>query len=156
MVPVDRTELKRGLSETRRYLLSHHEPGEWYRCYRLELFGRTVRLCARCTGIYPGILVGLLVTVGGLIPSPPLELVAILPAPALVDWILTTFTDRRGYNVVRTVTGSLLGFAYGTGLGLLLDGPILPLVAIGAFYGVVAASLLFVRERRHENPQGFK
>lgn len=155
-MPVDRTELKRGLSETRRYLLSHHEPAEWYRCYRIRVFGRTVRLCARCSGIYPGILVGLLASMGGLLPIPSLTVLAVLPAPALVDWILTTFTDRRGYNAVRTASGALLGYAYGSGLGLILRGVLLPLLLIGICYGIVAVILLIAHERRQENPQGFK
>lgn len=156
MVPVDRTELKRGLSETRRYLLSHHEPGEWYRCYRIRVFGRTVRLCARCSGIYPGILVGLLASLGGLLPVPSLTMLAVLPAPALVDWVLTTFTDRRGYNAVRTATGALLGYAYGSGLGFLLSGVLVPLLVIGACYGVVAVLLLIVKEGGRVSTQGFK
>lgn len=156
MVPVDRTELKRGLSETRRYLLSHHEPGEWYRCYRVRLFGRTVRLCARCTGIYPGILVGLLASVVGVLPAPSLTVLAILPAPALGDWVLTTFTDRNGYNVVRTLSGALLGFAYGAGIGLILMGVVVPLLVIGVCYGLLALLALAADERRHDGPQGFK
>lgn len=155
-MPVDRTELKRGLSETRRYLLSHHDPTEWYRCYRIQVFGRTVRLCARCSGIYPGILVGLLASLGGLLPVPSLTVLAVLPAPALVDWILTTFTDRRGYNAVRTASGALLGYAYGSGLGMMFRGVLLPLVIIGACYGMVAVILLIAKERGQESPQGFK
>lgn len=135
---VDWEEFKKGLSATGTYLLSHHEPSEWYRCYAIPLGGRTIRLCARCSGIYPGIAVGLFASLGDTITAVPIWLIAVLPAPALLDWVVTTFTDRRGHNLVRTGTGALLGAGYGLGLGSLLSGRILPVVAIGLFYGLLA------------------
>lgn len=57
---LDRVELETGLTRTRRYLLSHHEPEDYHKCWRLQAFGHHHHLCARCTGIYPGILAGLL------------------------------------------------------------------------------------------------
>lgn len=83
-----------------------------------------------------------------------MAVLAILPAPALGDWVLTTFTDRHGYNVVRTATGAMLGYAYGAGIGLLLAGGIVPLVVIATCYGVAALCLLIVNERRQEGTQG--
>ena len=57
---VDAEEFREGVAETRRYLLSHHEPEEFDRCYAPSVRGRRVHLCARCCGVYPGIAAGLL------------------------------------------------------------------------------------------------
>lgn len=145
---VDWSEFRAGLAETRRYLLSHHEPRDHYRTYLVSLFGRRARLCARCTGVYPGIAAGLLAGIGGGGPLASLLFVAVLPLPALLEWTATRFTQRRGYNAVRTATGLLLGYAYGLGaVWLLLRGDRRVLL-VAICYGVPAAVLLAVRERR--------
>jgi uncharacterized membrane protein len=145
-VKVDRAELWVGLAETRRYLLSHHVPGERYRCYAPVVFGRRVHLCARCSGVYPGIVAGLFaLLVAPAVPA-TLLLIAVLPLPALVDWALTSLTGRRGYNAVRTATGLLLGYGYGLGLRHLLAGDWTVLV-VGVGYAA-AAGLLVAADRR--------
>lgn len=138
---VDWSEFRRGLARTRRYLLSHHEPTDYDRTYRALVSGRSVRLCARCSGVYPGILAGLLAaTATGWRPA--LVWILLLPLPALIDWTVTRFTDRSGYNAIRTATGFGLGVGYGLGVvALLLDGD-LRVVAIGACYAIVAGILL--------------
>jgi uncharacterized membrane protein len=141
-VAIDRTELAEGWAETRRYLLSHHEPTDWDRCYAPTIRGRRVRLCARCLGIYPGILVGLLVASLFRVPISHYALVALLPLPALLDWTVTTFTDRAGHNVVRTSTGVLLGVGYAVGLVHVVGNADLGVVAIGAIYACTAGALL--------------
>lgn len=143
---IDTSELRKGLSETWPFLLSHHLPSNFDRCYSVRLFGRDVHLCARCSGIYPGILAGLLAF--PLVPSvfTSIVVVALLPIPALVDWSVTAFTSRAGYNPVRTATGLLLGYAYGLGLSHLFAGHDLRVLAIGVVYAVIAATLI-ARER---------
>lgn len=144
---VDRREFGAGLAATRKYLLSHHPVHERHRCYAPTIFGRQVHLCARCTGIYPGIALGLL---GGLIEPtalPDLLLIAVLPLGALLDWAATAFTPRRGSNLVRTTTGVLLGVAYGLGLvALFLEGELV-VFAIGLGYALVAGGLLVAAGR---------
>lgn len=149
---LDTAELRRGLSETRRYLLSHHQPHEWDRCHQATIFGQEVRLCARCSGIYPGLIAGTVAGVAGLLPSMPLLIIALFPAPALLDWSLTTFTERRGNNLVRTTTGALLGYAYGLGLYLLSSGRLLPVLTVGLLYGLTAVALLIVAKRTGHIP----
>lgn len=73
-------------------------------------------------------------------------LVACGPAPALVDWAMTTLTPRRGANAVRTVSGALLGLGYGVAVPWFLTSRPLWLLAVAAGYGGVAAALL-VRSR---------
>lgn len=143
---VDRAELREGLAETRRYLFSHHVPEERYRCYAPVVFGRRVHLCARCSGVYPGIVAGLLAPLVAPAPFTTLLVAAVLPLPALVDWALTSLTGRRGYNAVRTATGALLGYGYGLGLRHLLAGDWTVLI-VGVGYAV-AAGLLVVADRR--------
>ena len=144
---VDRAELSAALAATRRYLLSHHEPGASHRCHAPVVFGRRVRLCARCSGIYPGIVAGLATFLLGPARLSGLAVVAALPLPALVDWTATAFTPRRGSNRVRTATGAALGYGYGAGLGRLLLAGDRRVLAVGAAYGAVAAALLAVHRR---------
>lgn len=144
---VDTDELRRGLAASRGYLLSHHLPGERYRCYAPALFGRRVHLCARCLGIYPGIVAGL--AAFGLAPDEfvSVVLVAVLPIPALVDWTVTAFSDRRGSNVVRTATGGLLGYAYGVGLPTLVLATEPSVLLIGCVYALAAGCLVALERR---------
>ena len=132
-------ELRKGISETVPFLLAHHVPSQRDRCHRIVLFGRQIHLCSRCSGIYPGILAGLL------LPLHPISLwlIAVLPAPALVDWAITSFRAYHGSNAVRTATGLLLGYGYGLGLTEVLVGRNLSVVALGVVYGIVAAALLY-------------
>ncbi|MDJ1432455.1 DUF2085 domain-containing protein [Halostagnicola sp. A-GB9-2] len=152
---IDRTELRKGLSRTWPYLLSHHHPSEWYRCYSPVIFGRRIHVCARCLGIYPGILAALVVSLfaGGLAPSSTaaLGIVLVFPLPALLDWTATTFTGRRGHNGVRTVTGFLLGYGYGVGLVRLFFAFDLRVALVGIAYGAVAGALVYVSQNVSES-----
>lgn len=139
---IDLGELRKGLAETRRYLLSHHLPSEYHRCYSPTIAGRQVHICARCLGIYPGIVAGLLAYFFVFRGFSSLLLVAILPLPALLDWSMTTFTEKEGYNTVRTATGGALGFGYGFGVPLLLFDSKISIVAVGICYALIAGFLL--------------
>jgi uncharacterized membrane protein len=142
-----RGEFAAGLRRTAPFLLSHHEADEHDRCYAVGVRGRTVRLCARCTGIYPGIAVGLGVAAVGEWTA-PLVLIAVLPAFALVDWTVTAFSTVDGANPVRTATGALLGFGYAFGAVRLFRVPAAPRVlAVGVAYALVAGTLLAVERR---------
>jgi uncharacterized membrane protein len=136
-------ELRKGIARTTPFLLSHHPPSERDRCHRVTLRGREVHLCARCSGIYPGIVAGLL------FPVTPLSLwlVAVLPFPALVDWAVTTFRHAHDSNAVRTVTGLSLGYGYGLGLLALFGEGRVAVVLIGVGYGSLAAALLYLDGR---------
>lgn len=143
---IDWGELRRGIRETRTYLLSHHLPGEWHRCYTARPFGRRIRLCARCCGIYPGIALGVAAYVLGLSPAADFLLVWLCPAPALLDWALTAFTNRTGSNPIRTVTGASLGYGYGLGVGYVVGGHAGPTLAVGIAYALLAGALLYAAE----------
>ena len=145
---IDWGEVRSALAATRPYVLSHHEPAEWDRCYAPAFGGRRVRVCARCLGIYPGIVAGLLATLAGASAPTGLAVVALLPLPALVDWAVTAFTPRRGSNPVRTATGLALGYAYGVGLETLVTTGDPRVLAVGAAYALIAGLLVSVRRAR--------
>lgn len=144
---VDRTELAAGLHRTRRYLLAHHEPEEYHKCWQITIRHKQVHLCSRCTGIYPGIAAALLTW--WFLPHlvPEVVGVAVLPLPALLDWTVTTYTEWDGWNVARTATGVALGAGYGFGLGYLAAGD-LTVLTIGVGYAVLATLLLIPVVRR--------
>jgi uncharacterized membrane protein len=144
---VDRAEFSAALAETRRYLLSHHEPEASHRCHAPVVFGRRVRLCARCSGIYPAIAAGLATFLFGPARLSGIAVVAALPLLALLDWTATAFTPRRGSNWVRTATGAALGYGYSVGLGRLFLAGDRRVLAVGVAYGAVAAVLLAIHRR---------
>jgi uncharacterized membrane protein len=141
-------ELRDGLRETQTYLLSHHVPAERYRCYAPRIRDRQLHVCARCSGIYPGIALGAAAHLLELSPLTAFLFVVICPLPALVDWLLTTFTSRRGSNLVRTATGALLGYGYGLGLVYLLRGHVFPTLSVALTYTLLAGTSLYVSEIR--------
>ncbi|QLG26739.1 DUF2085 domain-containing protein [Halorarum halophilum] len=135
-------EVRRGLRAAAPFLLSHHLPGERDRCHTVDVAGNELHLCARCTGIYPGIAAALIVVSNGI--AVPLAAVAALPAPALLEWLSTGRGDRPGRNDVRTLTGLALGLGYGFGLvRLLTDQNRFGVVAVGVAYATLAGVLLY-------------
>lgn len=139
---IDVGELRKGLAETRKYLLAHHRPSEYHRCYSPHVAGRRVHICARCLGIYPGIVAGLFAY--AFLPDGYSSVlwVALLPLPALLDWTVTTFSGTEGFNPVRTATGALLGYGYALGVSLLVFEFNVSVLGIGISYAVVAGVLL--------------
>jgi len=135
--------LRRGLARTRRYLLAHHPPDERDRCHAVGVGDRPVYLCARCSGVYPGIAAGVALFATKTAPALWPWLV-LLPAPALVDWAATATGDRRGHNAVRTGTGTLLGLAYGLALPWFLADFRPWLLGVAAGYGGLAAAGLWI------------
>lgn len=102
-------------SQGLKVLLSHHRDDQLHLCYRLG----PIHLCARCSGLYPGMALALVV--GHLAGPWPwwLEwgLLFFAPLPALIEWGLSSATgkpERR--NWVRSATGFGLGVGLGTNL----------------------------------------
>ncbi|MFC7071662.1 DUF2085 domain-containing protein [Halovenus rubra] len=141
--PSTLSEIQSALDETCQYLLSHHEPSDYHRCYTLQIRGHSVHLCARCLGLYPGIAVGVGCFLTNLFSPIHFFLVALLPLPALIDWSVTHLLAPEGSNTVRTITGGLLGIGYGIGLGYVLVERAPTVVVIGLFYAVAAGVVLW-------------
>lgn len=129
-------ELREAFKNSKDYVLSHHKEDQRHRCYSVK----GLDLCARCTGIYPGMAAGILATF-----SNPVAVAAALPAAATVE----KYGEMKGAefsNRFRTFTGLLLGIAYGAGLKELFYGDSTTVAAIGLFYGLTAIGLLNATE----------
>lgn len=67
--------------------------------------GRQLPVCARCTGVFAGQVLGLLT----LLHPVPWWLSASLLLPLLVDWALQQWFSKPSTNIRRFVTGFLAG-----------------------------------------------
>jgi uncharacterized membrane protein len=91
-------------------LMCHGMP---HRC--LDLFGVPMPICARCTGIYAGMLAG--VAMFWLVPllrervMRRVALTAIMPLA--IDGLTQLAGFRESTNTLRLVTGSIAGLAFG-------------------------------------------
>ena len=70
--------------------------------------GRQLPLCARCTGILAGYVLGGALFVFGLVP--PVWICGLALLPSLIDWVLQTFFFRESTNIRRLATGFLFGW----------------------------------------------
>lgn len=104
-------------------MLSHNLPENLDRTIRLEFRGRSVHFCARCTGVYSGILIVLISSSWGFnFPTwMYLPLFSILPIPAAVDWITQSFGLRDSRNSIRISTGCFFGVSQGLFLLMLVN-----------------------------------
>ncbi|WMW24002.1 DUF2085 domain-containing protein [Methanolobus sediminis] len=147
-----KSEILSGLNETSKYLLSHHEVSEYYKCLELEHDGKKHYLCARCFGIYTGLIIGFLYY--NYISDSHLSyaLISILPMPAIIDWSISAFEINRSKNLFRIISGFLLGIAYLNGILLLFRNfPDYTILAIGIFYVSLALLLLFLKKKLIES-----
>lgn len=106
----------------RPYPLCHSRPDRSL-CYQGRYFG----LCARCTGMYAsGILTALITLLWGptLDPQSSIFLGGILLIPGGLDGVTQLILDRESTNILRILTGILLG----VGIVLLMNGGFLFLV----------------------------
>ncbi len=132
-------EFKKGISEASKYVLSHHLPEDYYKCYSLRFKNKRIYFCSRCLGVYIGICLGLtifLLGLGGRIDY--YFLVTSLPLFALFDWTLTNKRIYRSNNLIRSTSGICLGIAYSLGLMLLITSfPDYYVLLVGLLYMVV-------------------
>jgi uncharacterized membrane protein len=136
-----RNGLKTGLVATAPYVLSHHREGD-HRCYVLSVRGRRLRLCARCSGVYPGIALGVFAWATSALAPLEFLVVATLPAVGLGHWTYVAATDDPGDNRVRTLSGLCIGVGYGLAVPWFLTTFDLRLVAVGVAYALAAAVAL--------------
>jgi uncharacterized membrane protein len=99
-----------------RYICHQHPD----RCFSVN--GKPMKLCARCTGFYPGLVIGTFMSV--LIPIlyslsslAIFILTCILLAPMAVDGISQYIGRRESNNILRFITGILAGAGTGMLLG---------------------------------------
>lgn len=93
------------------------------RCFHIN--GKPMKLCARCTGFYPGIITGILLAIPVQIyvnPEPVqlFILAMVMIAPMAVDGITQYTGIRKTNNIIRFITGILGGAGAGLMLGSIL------------------------------------
>jgi uncharacterized membrane protein len=105
-------------------LLSHHTPNKLHRTIRISFQGRNIYICARCTGVYSGILsVFVAWFLGFHFPTwLYLPLYALLPLPAIVDWVTQSCKLRESRNPIRVFTGYILGISGGLFFLMIVEG----------------------------------
>jgi uncharacterized membrane protein len=118
-------------------LLSHHMAEDFHLTYALRLGSRTLHFCARCSGLYPALLLTLVI--GRLTPRWPFwlewALLFVAPLPALIEWGTTVATGKpERNNTIRMLTGIGLGIALGTNLAINTYELLAPLVWAQVIY----------------------
>jgi uncharacterized membrane protein len=137
-------EFRKGVSETSKYLFSHHEKNEYYKCFLFNIKNKKIAFCSRCLGIYLGIIFGLLLFNIINLNKHILHLILIFfPFFTLMDWSLTTFTKFKSNNIIRVTTGFFLGIAYIFSIFLFFSFfPNYYVITIGFFYLILSLVLV--------------
>ena len=141
-------------------LLSHHPPSLYGHCHRLSFRGRSLYFCGRCTGIYGGLAIGMVLIVLFQINLTPswfwFLFSIILGFTTVVDWMSQRLAPRKTTNHIRAITGFCSGF----GLAIIfllgdLSFMLVTLAIMGGSIGIVglienrrkAASLAIMRAK---------
>ncbi len=127
-------------------LLSHHMPQRLHRTIRVGFRGKNIYLCSRCTGIYPAILSVFVASFFGFnFPAwSILPLLALLPLPSAVDWVTQSCKKRESKNIIRVVTGFLLGISEGLVILLLVKSLFTLFLQALAIVGAYILSILVI------------
>lgn len=136
-------------------LLSHHMPEKLHRTIRVGFRGRNLYFCARCTGIYSGIVsVFVAWFLGFNFPAwLILPLIALLPIPSAVDWVTQSCKIRESVNAIRIGTGFLLGISEGLIVLVLVSGLFYLFLQALAIVGVYVIAIFVVawKTKFHES-----
>jgi len=128
--------------------LSHHLEGEYDRCLNLPFGSRHWRICSRCTGVYAGIILGIIASLmtdmSSFIAN---TVILIFPLPAFIDFYLNQADIYSGTNFSRVSTGIMLGFMYSITAYSILTSP-LELVPYIAILGYGILTLLLINKNR--------
>ena len=124
--------------------LSHHREQDLHRTYRLG----GLHLCARCLGMYPVMLAGIVALFAARAPLTwrwDLPFVLGLTLVGLSDWVVGQVRPRALPNTWRTFTGALLGVAFARTLYVHFQRPYPPaLLAQLALVALVMGPTLLV------------
>ncbi|MBD3406832.1 MAG: DUF2085 domain-containing protein [Candidatus Lokiarchaeota archaeon] len=127
------------LKESIHMFISHHPPSLYSHCLRVQVLGRSIYFCGRCTGIYGGLglgILGLVMLNIQLTPDWLWFLVALVFGHAtVVDWMSQRLTPRKTTNLIRASTGFL------SGLGLAIVFLLANLFFMLAALAVMSASI---------------
>ncbi|MFX1351967.1 MAG: DUF2085 domain-containing protein [Promethearchaeota archaeon] len=152
-------EFKKEFSETfnRLWLVffAHHAPDKFHRCLRIQIRGRKLYLCARCTGMLSGIYaaVFLLPSLQSLVlPTIAWIVLIAFPLPAIVDWLSQYSGKRESNNRIRVVSGLLLGSSIGS-IAHFRE-YVLTLSVVSIYVLLIAAVVLVIRTKRGGDTRG--
>ncbi|MFX0089108.1 MAG: DUF2085 domain-containing protein [Candidatus Hodarchaeota archaeon] len=152
-------EFKKEFSETfnRLWLVffAHHAPDKFHRCLRIQIRGRKLYLCARCTGMLSGIYVAvfLLPSLQSLVlPTIAWIVLIAFPLPAIVDWLSQYSGKRESNNRIRVVSGLLLGSSIGS-IAHFRE-YVLTLSVVSIYVLLIAAVVLVIRTKRGGDTRG--
>ncbi len=124
-------------------LIAHHEPKNYDRTLFFKYKKNALRLCARCTGVYLGIILGITATILDYDPFTSMAgqyLMALMTLPAVIDWSFTRLKIWKSNNPTRITTGLLMGLAYPLYWLALLQNPLNPILWTSAItYALIAA-----------------
>jgi len=110
----NRKQIQNSLTEL---LLSHHPPQHLHRTLKLNIYGREIFLCARCSGILSGII--LYASLNKVFPlfflqmgnCTKLIIIIMGMLPALIDFYIQIIHLRESTNLRRIITGGLFGIS---------------------------------------------
>lgn len=126
---------------------------------KLKIFGKEICPCARCFGMWTGLIIGFLLSSPfwlGIIRVPDRYFLLIFviawlfAVPAIVDWTTTKLKLRKGKNSIRVITG----FLHGIGINIYFF--ILPIDVIFKIVTYVLYEIVFNLIRRRYRIQHYK
>ncbi len=136
------------IKEVLHTLVSHHPPSHYSHCLRVSILGRSIYFCSRCSGIYGGMGLGLLViTVLGINLQPKwlwFMLALILGFSTVTDWMTQRIAPRKTKNSIRFITGLMAGF--GLAIVFLLADLLYMLLTLGIM--VASVGIVGIMENR--------
>jgi len=124
-------------------LLAHHTPDKLRRTIQISIRGKTVYLCARCTGRYSALL-GIFIAwfLGYGFPTwAYFPLFTFLPLPSVVDWFTQSCKLRESTNTIRIFTGFLFGIAEGLVLLTIVNAMLYLFLSALAVFATYAVSI---------------
>jgi uncharacterized membrane protein len=103
------------IRESIHMLMSHHPPSLFGHCLRLSIRGHSIYFCARCTGIYGGLFIGVVALFLWRFPLEPSWLWFLIALgmglTTVIEWMTQRLTPRKTRNLLRVTTGFMSGFA---------------------------------------------
>lgn len=140
-------DIKEGLH----MMISHHPPSLYGHCLRISIRSHSLYFCGRCTGIYGGLGIGLIVFFlfnMSLTPTWLWFLISVtLGFSTVVDWMSQRLTPRKTTNNIRALTG----FCSGLGLAIVFYLGDLAYMLVALAIMSVSVGLVGLIENRRRN-----